>query len=100
MVEPIRMGVLISGTGRHLANFMRLSEAGELPARMVVVVSTRSDVLGVTVAREAGLPLEVVPPGEGFDRRVAAALTARDAQLVCMAGFLWLWRFPPAFAGR
>lgn len=94
------LAVLISGTGRHLANFIRLCNAGELPARVTVVLSTKPDVRGVHIARDAGLRVHVVRPGPAFDDRVTAALSATPVSLVCMAGFLSLWRFPPGYEGR
>ena len=37
---PLRLAVLLSGAGRTLENLLRAIEAGELRARVVVVVSS------------------------------------------------------------
>ena len=40
MSHPI--AVFVSGTGRHLENFVRLAQAGELDARVVLVLCDRA----------------------------------------------------------
>lgn len=100
MSDPLNLAVLISGTGRHLANFLHVCEGGMLPARVAVVVSTKPNVRGVQIARDAGVPVHVVTPGPGFDNRMTAALSVTPVSLICMAGFLSLWRYPPRFERR
>lgn len=96
----LQLAVLISGTGRHLANFVELTAAGRLPARIAVVISSRANAGGVSIARAAGLPLRIIRPAEVFDDRISAALNEHRVSLVCMAGFLSLWRIPQEFEGR
>ena len=100
--KPLRLAVLISGGGRTLLNLQEHIQRGALPASIDTVISSRGDVAGVERARTAGLPVEVIErkglaPGE-FDMRIAQAVGGVD--LVCMAGFLSLWRMPPEFVGR
>ena len=107
----LRLAVLISGGGRTLLNLHEHIRTGRLDARIEVVVSSRGDVRGVERARALGLPTVIVnrratgrfaPGGEagrgGFDERIAEAVAAVD--LVCMAGFLSLWRIPDPMRGR
>lgn len=99
----LRLAVLISGSGRHLENFVRLSRSGDLPADVVRVVSSRPDCGGVARARRLGLePLVLAPRalGDAFHDHLAQALREARIDLVCMAGFLTLWRIPPDFYGR
>ena len=102
---PVRLGVLISGSGTTLENFIGEIRAGRLRAEIAVVVASRPGIRGIDVAREAELAVEVVPR-KGFDRveafsdAVFAALRAADADLVCMAGFLSLVTIPDDYAGR
>lgn len=100
--KPLRLAVLISGGGRTLLNLHEHIQRGALPATIETVISSRGDVAGVDRARAAGLPVRVIErkgltPSE-FDTRIAQAVD--DVELVCMAGFLSLWRMPPEFIGR
>ncbi len=100
--KPIKLAVLISGGGRTLLNLHEHIERGELNARIGVVVSSRPDAAGVKRARAVGLRVEVIDRhrlgDEAFHDRVTGAVSGCD--LVCMAGFLSLWRIPPAMSGR
>jgi formyltetrahydrofolate-dependent phosphoribosylglycinamide formyltransferase len=99
------MGVLLSGSGRTLQNFIDLWKAGLLKARVVKVVSSRRDAFGLQRAKQNGIPSAVVRPRgfattEEFSKAVTAELQAEDAELVAMAGFLSLYRIPECYAGR
>jgi formyltetrahydrofolate-dependent phosphoribosylglycinamide formyltransferase len=102
--RPLRLAVLLSGSGRTLDNLLEQIAAGRLPARVETVVSSRGDVRGVRIAERAGIPLHVLPPAgrplEEWSAAVFAACRAADADLVVMAGFLHLVRIPADFAGR
>lgn len=75
---------------------------GRLDACIAVVVSSRGDVRGVERSREAGLPTVIVErrelTEEAFQHGITNAITGVD--LVCMGGFLSLWRIPDEFHGR
>ena len=45
--EPLRLGILLSGGGRTMLNIQEQIEAGRLNAKIVTVISSRSDVTGV-----------------------------------------------------
>jgi formyltetrahydrofolate-dependent phosphoribosylglycinamide formyltransferase len=100
--KPVTLGVLLSGGGRTMLNLHEHIERGALDARIGVVVSSRSDAAGVGRARAAGHAVEIIERNrlgdEAFHQRVSEAVSGCD--LVCMAGFLSLWRIPPAMAGR
>jgi formyltetrahydrofolate-dependent phosphoribosylglycinamide formyltransferase len=102
--RPLRLAVLLSGSGRTLDNLLEQIAAGRLPARVETVVSSRGDVRGVRIAERAGIPVHVLPPAgrplEEWSAAVFAACRAADADLVVMAGFLHLVRIPADFAGR
>ena len=100
----LRLGVLLSGGGRTLANLLRLARAGKLPAEVRVVVASR-DCRGVQIARRAGVPAHVVPYKQVGDlavysERITDLLDAAAADLVALAGFLSIWLVPPRYAGR
>ena len=100
--DPIRLAVLISGGGRTLLNLHQRIEDRSLRAVIATVVSSREDVAGVERSREAGLPTLVIErrglTPDAFQRELTQAVAGAD--LVCMAGFLSLWRIPDEFYGK
>jgi phosphoribosylglycinamide formyltransferase-1 len=102
--RPCRLVVLLSGSGRTLQNLLDRIADRRLDAVVVAVISSRTDVRGVTIAQRAGIPVHVLPP----QGRPLAAWSAevfgvcRDARpdLVVMAGFLHLLEIPVDFIGR
>ncbi|MFO0423992.1 MAG: phosphoribosylglycinamide formyltransferase, partial [Planctomycetia bacterium] len=60
---PIRLAILLSGSGRTLENLLDHIAAGRLPASVEIVVANRGDVRGLEVARRAGLATHVLPRG-------------------------------------
>ena len=53
--RPIRLGVLISGGGTTLTNFVDKIGDGELNAEISVVVASRADCRGIEGAGESGV---------------------------------------------
>jgi phosphoribosylglycinamide formyltransferase-1 len=105
MASAVRLGVLISGSGRTLQNFMDLAQAGRLKARVVKVVSSRPDAYGLERARAVGVPAVTVNRRhfdsiDEFSEAVTGELRAEQVELVAMAGFLSLYRYPPDYADR
>jgi phosphoribosylglycinamide formyltransferase-1 len=105
MDSPLRLGVLISGSGRTLQNFMDLSEAGRLKARVVKVVSSRADAYGLERAERRSVATAVVSRKRRADTRsfsaaITAELEASQVDLVAMAGFLSLYLIPTHYMGR
>jgi formyltetrahydrofolate-dependent phosphoribosylglycinamide formyltransferase len=100
MSEPVRIAVLLSGTGRTLRNLLERIEAGSLNARIEVVISDRTDSPGLTHARVASIRTEVVSPNSEMSDRIFAICREENVQLVCMAGFLRLLKIAPDFSTR
>jgi len=89
------VGVLISGRGSNLQALIEAVADGRLRARLAVVISNRPDAAGLERAREAGIEAVVLSHGafetrDAFDGALAAALKAREVDLVCLAGFMRL----------
>jgi len=102
---PIRLAVLLSGTGRTLENLIREIAAGRLRAEIVLVAASRPGVRGIEIANEAGLPVAVVPRRqfgsvEVFSQAVFDQVRAVGVDLVVLAGFMSLLRIPQDYAGR
>ena len=103
--RPIRLGVLISGSGTTLANFLRRISAGQMQAEIPIVFASRADCFGLERAREAGLRAEVVARKRcadvaEFSDRIFTLLREARVDLVTFAGFLSLVRIPDDFANR
>lgn len=92
---PLRLGVLISGSGTNLQAIIDAIGRGELRAEIRLVISNRANAGGLERARGAGIETAVIdnrefPSREEFDRAMAAALTARGAEFIVCAGFMRL----------
>jgi phosphoribosylglycinamide formyltransferase 1 len=103
--RPWRFGVLLSGSGRTLANLLDVIGRGELDAEVVAVVSSVEGVRGLDIAREAGIPAQVVsrrdaPDVEAYSRAVYDAFSPYGVDLVIMAGFLRRVLVLPGWEGR
>jgi phosphoribosylglycinamide formyltransferase 1 len=103
--RPIRLGVLISGSGTTLLNFLRQIESGQLRAEIPIVIGSRPNIGGLEHARKAGIRAEVVARKdcksvEEFSDRVFSLLREARADLVPLSGFLSLIRIPEDFTNR
>jgi len=105
MGRIVRLGVLISGGGRTLQNFIDLAAAGQLKATVAKVISSRGDAYGLERARSHGIPTAVVRrpdfgSTEDFSDAITRELEAERVELVAMAGFLSLYRIPKSYTQR
>jgi phosphoribosylglycinamide formyltransferase 1 len=103
--RPIRLGVLISGGGTTLANFLDKIEQGQLQAEIPIVIASREDCGGLHRAAQAGLRYETVPRRnyagvEDFSRAIFDLCRDAQVDLVTLAGFLSLIRIPDDFTLR
>jgi formyltetrahydrofolate-dependent phosphoribosylglycinamide formyltransferase len=103
--RPIRLGVLISGSGTTLANFLAAISEGRLNAEVAVVIASKEGIVGIEKARGAGLPVEVVARTryatvEEFSQALFAKLREAKVDLVTLAGFLSLIQIPEDFRYR
>jgi phosphoribosylglycinamide formyltransferase 1 len=101
---PLRLTVLLSGSGRTLDNLLERIAGGRLAATVVAVISSRGDVRGVRIAEAAGIPVTILPPGcrplAEWSAAVFAAVRVARPDVVVMAGFLHLVEIPADFADR
>lgn len=105
MQRPVRLGVLISGSGSTLQNLLDRIAAGTLPAEIAGVVSSRADAYGLERARRAGVPALTVARKahadvDRFNDALHAALEPMNVDLVILAGFLSLFQPRARYAGR
>jgi len=100
---PLRVVVLISGTGTLLQALLDAQAEGRLDAQVVAVGSDRPDLAGLQRAAAAGVPTFVHPLAKGADRAVwdselADLVGEYRPELVVSAGFMKL--FGAAFLDR
>jgi formyltetrahydrofolate-dependent phosphoribosylglycinamide formyltransferase len=102
---PIKLAVLISGSGTTLQNLVDQIRAGSLNAKIVAVVASRVGIKGIDLAREAGLPLHLVertkyPDIPAFSRDIFKICADAGVELICLGGWLSMLDIPDKFAGR
>ena len=103
--KDLNLGVLVSGSGRTLQNFVDLIAAGQLPAKVSVVVGSRPGLVGIERAAQARIPHFVgnrkeCANVEAFSKPVFSLLDDAGVDLVCMAGWLSLLDIPEKYNGR
>ncbi len=89
-----QVAILLSGRG---SNFLALSdaiEAGNIPARIALVVSNKPDAPGLKHAQERNYKAICIPSAgierEAYDRQVVQEMQAAQVDIVCLAGFMRL----------
>lgn len=104
---PLKIGVLISGSGTNLQAIIDRIADGSLNAEVALVVSSRPGVRGIERARDAGLPVLVMEKSEyaepeAADEKIASALKGAGCEYVIMAGYMRMVRKPllEAYPGR
>jgi formyltetrahydrofolate-dependent phosphoribosylglycinamide formyltransferase len=105
MSDPLRVAVLLSGSGTTLQNFIDLAASDMLPGRIVRVVASRRDAYGLERARRAGIPAAAVRRRReqsvaDFSSAVWRAVEESRPGLVLLAGFMLQLDVPDRWAGR
>jgi len=103
--RPIRLGVLISGGGTTLLNFLDQIRSGNLAAEVPLVIASQKNCRGIDRARSAGLECLVIRPRDyanvpDFSHAVFSELRRTRIDLVTLAGFLSLLHIPEDFLWR
>ncbi|XP_043214289.1 trifunctional purine biosynthetic protein adenosine-3-like isoform X2 [Amphibalanus amphitrite] len=101
------VGVLISGSGTNLQALLDYCSKPGAAAKVVLVISNKPGVGGLTRAEAAGVPTRVIRhteygSREEFDLAMHSALESAGVQLVCCAGFMRILspRFVQLWRGR
>lgn len=92
----MKIAVLLSGSGRTLDNFHERIVSGSLKANIEVVVSNVTSALGLTKARQFGYP--AFPSRSNNETN--DILSNYDIDLVCLAGYLKLYKPLPQWERR
>lgn len=95
MSRIVRVGVLLSGRGSNFLALYRAMEKGQIPARIVLVLSNRRGAEGLAKAAELGIPAQALPHrGAGgraaHEEKLLQLLRDAEAEWVCLAGYMRL----------
>lgn len=93
MAEPLKIGVLLSGSGTNLQAILDAIMHEGLPVDVVKVISSRPEAYGIDRARAAGIPVVALSPDlyadpQAADARIVAELRGACAEYVVMAGYM------------
>jgi phosphoribosylglycinamide formyltransferase 1 len=104
VAAPLRVGVLLSGSG---TNLQAILDAAGREYGVVVVASDKADAFGLERARGAGVPTVHIDPNvydgrEKFNQGLVDSLRDHQVELVCLAGFMRILApsFVKAFSNR
>lgn len=89
------LAILLSGRGSNFLAIHEAIESGDLPARIALVLSNRTDAPGIERARSLGYDTIVLPhrnfaSRSAHEEAVAAEIEARAADYVVLAGYMRL----------
>jgi len=102
--RPLRVAVLLSGSGTSLENLFEHIDRG-LPAEVVCVLSSKKSAFGLERAERHDVPAIAIPRREhpdvgAFNDALHAALERFEPDLVCLLGFLSPFELRGRYAGR
>lgn len=101
----INLAILLSGSGRTLQNFIDLIKAGELAARITVVISSVEGAYGLERAKQNNIPAHLIPRKafankKDFSDAIVKCLAQYPVDFVLMAGFIHLFLIPDELMGK
>lgn len=99
----MKIAVLVSGSGSNLQALIDARQRGELAADIAVVVSNRPTAMGLSRARQAGIPTQVIDHTQfnsrsAFDKAMILAIDQYQPGLLVLAGFMRI--LTPEFVGH
>ncbi len=96
-MKPLRLLLLASGRGSHVANLIDATRDGRLQGTVVRVVSDRPDAPALGEARDRGVPTEALAPaGEGArlnpeaEERLLEIIREVEPDCIALCGFMRL----------
>ncbi len=102
---PARIACLISGSGRSLENLAEQILKMDLPAQIVLVVSSRPEVRGLTIAEHFRFPSRVIArkdfaDPEAFSEANWLAIRKANCDFVALLGYLCFLPIPSDYEDR
>ncbi|MCL4218444.1 MAG: phosphoribosylglycinamide formyltransferase [Candidatus Hydrogenedentes bacterium] len=103
---PLRLGVLFSGSGTTLQNFIEHQAEGKLDVDIVCAASSRKDAYGLVRAANYDVPAEAFHREDykedlaAFNKDIWDYLREHECQVVALAGFMSLLEVPEDYTNR
>jgi phosphoribosylglycinamide formyltransferase-1 len=97
MTARTRVAILISGRGSNMRALIEAAKAPDYPAEIALVVSSRMEAPGLSIAREMGVPTALVDhvrfrrenrDREAYDAELHHELIRANVRFICLAGFM------------
>ena len=93
MRAPLKIGVLVSGSGSNLQAVIDQIDSGAINAEIVCVISNRGDAYGLERAKRRNIPAVhldhcLFDGRESYDTALVASLREFGVELVVLAGFM------------
>lgn len=90
---PLKIAVLVSGSGTNLQALIDRIEQGDINANIACVISNKAEALALSRARQHGIPTEVLESSAGqkrseYDALLVKILHRYNVRLVVLAGFM------------
>lgn len=104
-VSPLRLAVLISGSGTTLKNLIEKIAAGKLDAKIELVISSSAKAGGLEIAKAANIPTLIVPQDKSqspqeFSEATFSPCRQAGIHIVTMGGYLKHVLIPSDFENR
>lgn len=107
MTHRLPIAILISGRGSNLQAIINGISSGELPAEIRLICSNRPNAAGLSLAKRAGIPAQVLEHDvfdntDAFDEALVDVIDSHGVELILLAGFMRILSpaFVKHFAGR
>ena len=91
--KKINVAVFISGRGTNLENIFNFTKKFPTKIKISSVISNNPNALGIEIAKQNSLPLEVINhrkfiDRESFEREIDLIFKEKKVDLICNAGFM------------
>jgi phosphoribosylglycinamide formyltransferase-1 len=92
-MPKLKLAVLVSGSGTNLQAIIDAIEQKEIPAEIAVVISNKADAYALKRAKQYNIPTVYInnksySSREDFERAMIEEINKRQADLICLAGFM------------
>lgn len=104
-ISPIKIAVLVSGSGTTLQNLLDEIAAKRLDASIQIVIGSKPGLKGLQRAADArvmnfAVDRSTAADVSDFSKQVFQLIDDANVDLVCLAGWLCLLEVPAKYAGR
>ncbi|CAB3400237.1 unnamed protein product [Caenorhabditis bovis] len=90
-LRKVRVALLISGRGTNMQKLIERSKCSDSNCEIVVVISNKSDALGLQIASQMGVATKFIPHTKdrvSGEKEVVKCLKSYKAEMICLAGYM------------